>query len=349
MVPNSDWFDPCDGILLAEARIIATEDCFMVERFVGRGFEEEKPVRKVPVSTEKTMKEAICKFYINSGGKCPLGDACDFYHPPLGQIPVIRKGWLAERLEKRLKNATQDWPDPIEMSLKQPHSARASVFADWILQEFGELDLNSGSGVYDIAGGSGKLSLELIDRGIEKCTVVDSRDFSMGFAMKRWIKKRQTSSRTAGPDEFSDREADSDDEEIEHELLVETSESPRMGNRGQPVGELNLPFIYRQQFFTPDKITPDMHYASLFVGLHPDQATGAIVEVAIQLNKSFAVIPCCVFKDDFNERKLRNGKQVCTTLELIEWIKEKRPDGEVGTCFLDFQGKNLVVYNKMKG
>ena len=34
---------------------------------------------------------------------------------------------------------------------------------------------------------------------------------------------------------------------------------------------------------------------SVVVGMHPDQATDAIVDFALQAGKPFAVIPCCVF------------------------------------------------------
>jgi hypothetical protein len=35
---------------------------------------------------------------------------------------------------------------------------------------------------------------------------------------------------------------------------------------------------------------------SIVVGLHPDQATEPIVDFALENNKSFAVVPCCVVK-----------------------------------------------------
>lgn len=31
------------------------------------------------------------------------------------------------------------------------------------------------------------------------------------------------------------------------------------------------------------------------VGMHPDQATDAIVDFALACSKPFAVVPCCVF------------------------------------------------------
>ena len=47
------------------------------------------------------------------------------------------------------------------------------------------------------------------------------------------------------------------------------------------------------------------------VGLHPDEATDAIVDVALQLNIPFAVVPCCVFPNSFaHVRSSNNGASV---------------------------------------
>ena len=33
----------------------------------------------------------------------------------------------------------------------------------------------------------------------------------------------------------------------------------------------------------------------IVLGMHPDQATEAIIDFAIRFGRSFAVVPCCVF------------------------------------------------------
>jgi hypothetical protein len=38
---------------------------------------------------------------------------------------------------------------------------------------------------------------------------------------------------------------------------------------------------------------------SVVVGLHADQATGAIVDFAVSRNLPFAVVPCCVYSNEF--------------------------------------------------
>eukprot|EP00913_Durusdinium_trenchii_P018972 g17830.t1 len=47
-----------------------------------------------------------------------------------------------------------------------------------------------------------------------------------------------------------------------------------------------------------------IHSCSLILGFHPDQATEACIDLALELQRPFAVCPCCVFPKDFPERKL---------------------------------------------
>mmetsp|Transcript_17377 Transcript_17377/g.27114 ORF Transcript_17377/g.27114 Transcript_17377/m.27114 type:complete len:315 (-) Transcript_17377:1945-2889(-) len=82
---------------------------------------------------------------------------------------------------------------------------------------------------------------------------------------------------------------------------------------------------------------------SLVCGMHTDQATGALVDLAIALNKPFAVVPCCVYQKSFPKRKLGDGKCVETYEDLIQYIIEKDPEN-VKVETLDFEGKNKVVY-----
>jgi len=89
----------------------------------------------------------------------------------------------------------------------------------------------------------------------------------------------------------------------------------------------------------------DIQGPQLWVGMHPDQATGTIVEEAIKRGDPFAVVPCCVFSDDFPERKTADGKRVRTYTELIEWIREKDPTN-IEVEYLNFTGKNIVVFRR---
>lgn len=87
---------------------------------------------------------------------------------------------------------------------------------------------------------------------------------------------------------------------------------------------------------------------SVFVGLHSDQATIPIVEAALKAGKAFAVVPCCVFSHDNRSRHLKSGELVTTTEQQIQYICEKDTQGRgpIQTAYLDFEGKNRVVYWK---
>ena len=57
------------------------------------------------------------------------------------------------------------------------------------------------------------------------------------------------------------------------------------------------------------------------MGLHPDQATGAIVDCGLVLNKPWAVVPCCVFPSLFPARaRPGDGTPVRTTEALVEHL-----------------------------
>ena len=63
--------------------------------------------------------------------------------------------------------------------------------------------------------------------------------------------------------------------------------------------------------------------ADLVTGLHPDQATDAIVDAALRAGKPFAVVPCCVFPALFAARRRRSGAAVRTLDDLCAYLCEK--------------------------
>ncbi|KAF9174898.1 hypothetical protein BGX20_009302 [Mortierella sp. AD010] len=63
--------------------------------------------------------------------------------------------------------------------------------------------------------------------------------------------------------------------------------------------------------------------ASILIGMHPDQATEPIVEMALKHGKPFAVVPCCVFAHENPHRRLLNGGEVNTTVDFVQYLMEK--------------------------
>ena len=81
------------------------------------------------------------------------------------------------------------------------------------------------------------------------------------------------------------------------------------------------------------------------VALHPDEATGDIVDCAIARRIPFVVVPCCVFSRLFPDRlKPSDGKTLVSTyLDLIDWLVAKHPS--IRVTRLPFDGANLAVWS----
>lgn len=45
---------------------------------------------------------------------------------------------------------------------------------------------------------------------------------------------------------------------------------------------------------------------NIIIGMHPDQATEPIVDMALKYQKPFAVVPCCVFAHENPHRRLKS-------------------------------------------
>ena len=91
-----------------------------------------------------------------------------------------------------------------------------------------------------------------------------------------------------------------------------------------------------------DEILDVIIHCSCIVGLHPDEATGAIADLALALGKPFVIIPCCVHTKLFPFRKLKNGMPITNHKLLIQWLREKHP--LIAQLVIPFKGKNRVLY-----
>lgn len=66
---------------------------------------------------------------------------------------------------------------------------------------------------------------------------------------------------------------------------------------------------------------------SVVVALHADQAAEATVAYAVEQGKAFAVVPCCVYSEDFPDRRLPNGQAVRSLVDLIDYLTALGGDG----------------------
>ena len=85
---------------------------------------------------------------------------------------------------------------------------------------------------------------------------------------------------------------------------------------------------------------------SIIAGMHPDQATEAIVDMSLRLGKPFAILPCCVMPKLFPNRvQKRHGDPVRSYNTFCQYLLDKSPAGVPFLVeYLPFQGRNKVIY-----
>ncbi|KAF8939828.1 hypothetical protein BGZ47_008029 [Haplosporangium gracile] len=315
-----------------------------------------------------------CKFWINSQ-KC-LKQDCKKLHPTGDNYAMIQEMWVRERtLARRERSKLQD--DPHSIPSKGPHSQRAFIFCRWLVNTFGQDYLNSGSGVLDVAGGKGEISLFLKhmfgihstvvepnvrrDKSYQRRNLMDviQRQLDIeaggdGNIHRRGFSVQLTPSNTTeeGPQSRVNPSADAQDQQEEQADRVKERRRIKKQQEAQFVVP-RLCTLLDDQFAVEHKVV--FERASILIGMHPDQATEPIVGMALKHNKPFAVVPCCVFAHENPERRLLDGGEVNTTLEFIQYLIEKdslmregglssSKFGAVSRQFLPFDGMNIVLY-----
>lgn len=263
------------------------------------------------------------------------------------------------------------------------NAKRAVVLAQFLIDTYGIETLRSGTGVIDVAGGSGELSFELSHiRGIP-CTTVDPR-------LPRWTKqqRRQIAVRKEW---IRMLEAAPSRSPLHAQMLSEwLSVAPRhirafLHGREDVSARQTLPptqaaaaelllgetggavWLRLDESEGVTDVAAEAAAAvltvlncSVIVGLHPDQPTAALVDCAGGLGKPFVVLPCCVFPDRYFHRRTcghADRKAVCncgdrctavrTHGDLCRHLTARGNDG-TETTLLDFGGRNVVVYNKVR-
>eukprot|EP00887_Chlorella_sp_A99_P007850 scaffold20.g7850.t1 len=83
---------------------------------------------------------------------------------------------------------------------------------------------------------------------------------------------------------------------------------------------------------------------SIAVGMHPDEATDFVVDLALAARRPFAVVPCCVHADAFPGRRLPDGRAVGSYEDLLQHLLAKDPRGRAALARLPLEGRSAVVY-----
>ncbi|KAG0236737.1 hypothetical protein BGX31_003829 [Mortierella sp. GBA43] len=279
-----------------------------------------------------------CKFWINMS-RCEKAD-CQKKHPTGEEFAKIQAMWVEKRTQVRKERAKMS-EDPHAISSKVPHSRRALIFCQWLVNTFGRDYLNSGSGVLDIAGEPNARRDKPYQRRHLMDVIRKHLDIEAGGdgqVNRRPIVQSSSLEDLGGSDHIND---DCAEEEHDQEAAKKERRRLKKLERDQfVVPRLNM--LLNEQF--EESHRDILEGASILIGMHPDQATEPTVDMALKYGKSFAVVPCCVFGHENPHRRLSNGGEVNTTLDLIQYLIEKDTAGTTRKEFLAFDGMNIVVF-----
>jgi hypothetical protein len=124
------------------------------------------------------------------------------------------------------------------------------------------------------------------------------------------------------------------------------NEALKRGRDAQPLGYREDETCSEGKITDAKDVLDTILSAKLIVGFHPDQATDASIDLALELGIPFCVVPCCVFPAEFPDRKSADGARVRCYTQLIEYLKAKNPS--IQTAALNFHftetAKNLALY-----
>jgi hypothetical protein len=242
---------------------------------------------------------------------------------------------------------------------------RAEIFVKWLVTRFGGVSvLAAGSGVLDVAGGRGAVAFELsVMRGVP-CTVVDPRPIKYNRRQSSAVRRLQTDDATASEAPLPVNDSGSLIKDSGNDIGVKacslidrtgalSASKRKLGEIADFEGEKKsgaevehrppcLPEQHKELFNDSWLVEHAalLASASCLVGMHPDQATEAIVDAALSAGKPFAVLPCCVFPRLFPERKDASSEQVVTYRQFIDYLLAK--DDRIRLEYLPFNGRNKV-------
>jgi hypothetical protein len=251
------------------------------------------------------------------------------------------------------------------------NQSRHQRFAEFLVDTYGLEFLRSGAGVLDVAGGAGGVAFELAFRRGIPCTVVDPRPMKLTQKQRSALQHRvagnqlgvfseaQRAMEGAGGlcvGQASDAAAVQDgarDECAAADSAVALAPIAAQVARTATEEGVSSACLPRQlcQLFGMDFASehPDLwSTCSVVVGMHPDQATEPIVDLALAHGKPFAVVPCCVFARETPGRRCRDGTPVEQHAEFCVYLSEK--DGAAHgthiarTELVGLEGRNDIIY-----
>jgi len=215
---------------------------------------------------------------------------------------------------------------------------RAARFVDFLIDALGYGYLkypqqqHEAVGVLDVAGGgSGGVTFELsLRRGIAS-SVVDPRPVKLTKEQRNTLKWRRKCRDALRPGLES-----SHCTKVLHERFEDWQ--PRQ-----------FQTLFDEDFAATEEGDRMLRNCTAVIGMHPDEATDAIIELAMRYRKPWAVVPCCVFPKKF-PRPLPGAaadgtgkREVRVYEDLCRYIRTTISD-DVREATLDFEGRNKVYY-----
>lgn len=120
-------------------------------------------------ATSQSLLPPICRHWTRTGGICLYGVACKFHHPP----ELVRRG--ADLVHDALLKGPVN-PHRSRTRKNRTNSNRMGAFRRFLLDEYGENRLKSGSGVVEVSAGiHGGISFELLNLNRVRCTAIEPR------------------------------------------------------------------------------------------------------------------------------------------------------------------------------
>ncbi|EDQ84877.1 uncharacterized protein MONBRDRAFT_12466 [Monosiga brevicollis MX1] len=328
------------------------------------------------VSAGLTLERPTCKHFSRTG-TCRYGDACFFQHiaaasDQVGQAPS--DGTDGSPVKPASEQAGKRQRRRVRKDL------RASAVRRFLLDTFGRQTLMQGSGILDVASGKGELAFELSRLSGIPVTTVEPRELQpVAFARRLrggWYFRNQAlAGYNVGQTLEEIRARLAPLRHVRACFILNKQSEPTFEPIQDSRGLLNatsryadpqrahdfLPLDTEQQAASPESEqdapkpieehvevmplaegTSLLETASVFVGLHPDSATDALIRCALAFRKPFAVIPCCVHAKEHPGRRLTDGTPVVQYDQLLQFYHELVP--ALRSATLPFEGRNTCLY-----
>lgn len=245
----------------------------------------------------------------------------------------------AEQDPESLKQGPSSALPKTNERVRKRHGARnqhkIKSFTRWLTESFPDFFRKHPSNasaplIVDIAGGKGELAARLVMCCGMRVVLIDPRPAKVASCFTGSVLPRL-------PKKWKERITER--LEMEPDFVADQFKPPRFRQICEPLtdenvrgGDCGIPSVLQE--------------GSLFIGMHADGATEAIVEAALFYGKPFVVVPCCVFPNLFTQRKLRKRDgievPVRTTEQFCDYLLQK--DKRFRKTVLPFEGRNIAIW-----